>query len=286
MNLFSGLEKFGLNAAASMNLFEEEAKEAEKKTEEGKPAEEKVPSEEEFLLEKTVRCKVCDNVFKTKMIKNGRVKRLEPDKDLRPRFQYIDTLKYDIISCPVCGYTAMNRCYDQLSSAQIKLIREQIGAKFHKSNDPEMAVYSYDTAIDRYKLSLVNTMVKKGKTSEKAYTCLKLAWLLRGKAETMPENTPEEKAKKQECIKEEETFYQQAFDGFMQATAKEMYPMCGLDQCTVDYLIAYMAYHFKKYEVASKFLASVLTSPSASRRMKDMALELKEEIIAQLRNKK
>lgn len=284
MNLFSGLEKFGLNPTESMNLFEEETKESAKKAE-GEKVEEKLPSEEEFILEKSVRCKVCDTVFKTKMIKNGRVKRMEPDKDLRPRFQYIDTLKYDITSCPSCGYTAMNRYFDQVSSAQAKLIRENISAQFHKSEEPDTPVYSYDEAIDRYKLALVNTMVKKGKDSEKAYTCLKIAWLLRGKGETMPESTPEEKQLKAECKKEEDAFYQQAFEGFMKATAKEMYPMCGMEQSTVDYLISYMAYYFGKYEIASKFLASVLTSAAASRRMKDMALELKELIIAQLRKK-
>lgn len=284
MNLFSGLEKFGLNPTESMNLFEEEKKENVKKAE-GQKVEEKIPSEEEFILEKSVRCKVCDNVFKTKMIKNGRVKRLEPDKDLRPRFQYIDTLKYDITSCPKCGYTAMNRYFDQLSSAQIKLIRENISSQFHKNEEADAPVYSYDVAIDRHKLALVNTMVKKGKDSEKAYTCLKIAWLLRGKGETMPENTPEEKQLKEECKKEEEAFYQQAYEGFMKATAKEMYPMCGMEQSTVDYLISYMSYHFGKNETASKFLASVITSAGASRRMKDMALELKEMIIAELRKK-
>lgn len=282
MNLFSGLEKFGLNPTESMNLFEEEKKDAPKAEVEGKP-EEKVPVEEEFILEKSVRCRICDNVFKTKMIKSGRVKRLEPDRDLRPRFQYIDTLKYDITSCPICGYTAMNRYYDQLTSVQSKLIREQISVQFHKSEEPETPVYSYDAAIDRYKLSLVNTIVKKGKDSEKAYTCLKMAWLLRGKGEAMPESTPEEKEQKAACKKEEEAFYQQAFEGFMLATSKEMYPMCGMEQSTVDYLISYMAYHFEKYEIASKYLASVLTSAATSRKMKDMALALKEDILKKLR---
>ncbi len=284
MNLFSGLEKFGLNPTESMNLFEEEKKETAKK-DEGK-AVEKVPVEEEFILEKSVRCKVCDNVFKAKMIKNGRVKRLEPDRDLRPKFQHIDTLKYDITSCPTCGYTAMNRYFDQLSSAQGKLIRENISSQFRKNDKTEPATYTYDMAVDRYKLALMNTIVKRGKDSEKAYTCLKIAWLLRGKGENMPENTPEEKQLKAECKKEEDAFYQQAFEGFMKATSKEMYPMCGMEQSTVDYLISYMAYYFGKYEIASKFMASVLTSAAASRRMKDLALELKELILTQLRNKK
>ncbi len=281
MNLFSGLEKFGLKSTESMQLFEDEKKEDKKENE--ARAEEKIPAESDFLLEKTVHCKVCDHVFKTKVIKSGRVKRLEPDRDLRPRFQYIDTLKYDITSCPACGYTAMNRFYEHITPTQVKLIKEQISSNFKPDNKPEKAVYDYDEVIDRYKLSLVNTVVKKGKDSEKAYTCLKIAWLLRGKGETMANDTPEEKAAKAEVQKEEEEFYQQAFEGFMKAISEEMFPMCGMEQSTVDYILAYMAYHFKKYEIASKFLASVLTAPSASRRMKDMALELKEDIIAELR---
>lgn len=281
MNLFSGMEKFGLKSAESMKLFEDEQKDDKKES--GTHTEEKIPAESEFLLDKTVQCKVCDHKFKTKVIKSGRVKRLEPDRDLRPRFQYIDTLKYDVTSCPACGYTAMNRYYEHLTPTQVKLIKEQIANNFHADSKEENAVYDYDEAIDRYKLSLVNTVVKKGKDSEKAYTCLKIAWLLRGKAETMSQDTQEEKAAKAACQKEEEEFYQQAFEGFMKAISEEMFPMCGMEQSTVDYLLAYMAYHFKKYEIASKFLASVLTAPSASRRMKDMALELKEDIIAQLR---
>lgn len=281
MNLFSGLEKFGLKSTESMQLFEEEQK-GEKKGNEVR-AEEKIPAESDFLLEKTVHCKVCDHVFKTKVIKSGRVKRLEPDRDLRPRFQYIDTLKYDITSCPACGYTAMNRFFEHLTPTQVKLIKEQISSNFQPNNKEEHAVYDYDEVVDRYKLSLVNTVVKKGKDSEKAYTCLKIAWLLRGKAETMAGDTPEEKEAKAAVQKEEEEFYLQAYEGFLKAISEEMFPMCGMEQSTVDYILAYMAYHFKKYEIASKFLASVLTAPSASRRMKDMALELKEDIIAELR---
>ncbi len=99
----------------------------------------------------------------------------------------------------------------------------------------------------------------------------------------MPGNTPQEQEALAECKKEEDAFYKQAFDGFSLAISKENYPMCGMEQNTLDYLLAYMAFHFKQYEVASKFLSSVLTSPSASRRMKDVGLQLKEDIIAELK---
>ena len=70
-----------------------------------------------------------------------------------------------------------------------------------------------------------------------------------------------------------EAFYQQAYEGFMKAMSTEMFPMCGMDQCTVDYLLAAMAYHFIKYDVASKCISRIQATPSASKKMKDRAYD-------------
>lgn len=60
----------------------------------------------------------------------------------------------------------MNRYFEHLSSVQIKLIKEKICANF-KPTGEEPAVYDYDTAINRYKLALFNTLVKKEKQVRK-----------------------------------------------------------------------------------------------------------------------
>ena len=285
MNLFEGLEKFGLQAQNVGNLFEEEKK-VVTNADGSKETVEEIPTEDTFLLEKGIRCAVCDKGFKTKMIKNGRIKRMESDVDLRPRFQFIDTIKYDVASCPNCGYTAMNRYFEHLSTVQVKLIKEQICANFKPTGEEEPAVFDYDTAIGRYKLALYTTMVKKGKTSEKAYTCLKIAWLFRGKAETLDTSDPNYEASLKECKAQEEMFYQQAYEGFMKAVSSEMFPMCGMDQNTVDYLLAYMSAHFKRYDVASKCISNILGSPSAQNKTKERARDLKEKIIADLKKNK
>ena len=75
MNLLEGLEKFGLDKMDTEHIFEEEKKEEE--TAQPKPeVQEVVHSEKEFLLEKSIRCPVCDFVFKTKMVKTGRASSL------------------------------------------------------------------------------------------------------------------------------------------------------------------------------------------------------------------
>ncbi len=279
MNLFEGLEQFGLKAQEMGNLFEDEKKVA-KSTDGAAGTEERIPTEEEFLMEKGIRCTVCDKGFKTVNIKSGRVRRLESDKDLRPRFQYIDTIKYDVASCPNCGYTALKSYFDRLSSAQMKLIKEQVCANFKPTGKEEPLVLDYDTAIGRYKMALYTTMVKRGKISEKAYTCLKIAWLYRGKAETLDEKDPATEAVRKECQAQEEMFCQQAYEGFMKAVSSEMFPMCGMDQNTVDYLLAVLSVRFKRFDVASKCIMNILQSPSAGNKIKDKARELKEELVA------
>ncbi len=287
MNLLSGLEKFGLSADATMNIFDDEKK---VKVPDGSEdaAVEVEPTEEDFLLDKTVRCQICEKTFQVKQVKSGRVKRLEPDIDLRPRHQYIDTLKYSVVSCPYCGYTALSRSAGELTSVQRKLIQENICAKFTGYEDGKietMSSYSYEYAIERYKLALFNSIAKKGKASEKAYICLCISWLIRGKVEEL------EKANSlpqviENTKKEENAYYTQAYEGFMKAVQTESFPMCGMDQSTVDYLMAVMSYKVGKLDVASRFLQSILTSQAANRRMKDKALELKNEIIAAIKSGK
>lgn len=283
MNLLSGLEKYGLDAEQEDIMEDEKAEQKAEPAAESQKKKEETPPEKTFLLEKGTRCPVCDKVFKTKMVKSGRVKRLEPDKDLRPRHQYIDTLKYGVISCPYCGYTALSNSFPHLTQAQIQLITEGVCDNFKKSIKEEPEEYSYDEAIGRHKLALYNTIVKKGKVSEKAYTCLKISWLLRGKAETLTGDTDVYKELRKVCKEEEATFYEQAYEGLMAAVSTEPFPICGMDQTTIDYLLAAMSIHYKKYDVASKLLGGIITSPVASRAIKDKALGLKDEVIAEIK---
>lgn len=51
--------------------------------------------------------------------------------------------------------------------------------------------------------------------------------------------------------------------------------MCGMDESTVDYLIAALAVEFERYDVASRLVVEVLHS-TTNPRMKDRARDLKE----------
>ena len=189
MGLFSGLEKMGLGKLNKLEVFEEDtAKKGAKKGEESQQASKPKVTEEDLLFDKSYTCPVCNNEFHSKMIRTGKVKLLSADTDLRPKYQLVDSLKYDALVCPSCGYAALSRFFKFMMPAQAKLIRENITKNF--SGLPKTGgTYTYDDAILRHQLALANAIVKKAKNSEKAYTCLKMAWLFRGKRETLPKET-------------------------------------------------------------------------------------------------
>lgn len=271
-NLFDGLESLGLNINKDIEVYEKEKK--EEKNGQGAANKPRELSEEDLLFDKTYTCPVCDAEFKSKMVRTGKAKLVSADSDLRPKYQGIDPLKYDAILCPKCGYASLSRYFSFVMDSQAKLIKEQISRSFQYKPEDEN-VYSYNEAITRHKMALLNTVVKKGKTSERAYTCLKLAWLSRGKREELAakNGSNEEIAKIQE---EEVQFLENAYEGFSVAFSKETFPMCGMDQYTVMYLVAELARRIGKVDEAKRWVSRVLVARDANRRIKDKALALKE----------
>lgn len=271
MSLFSGLDKFGLGKLEKMEVFEEDAS---KKTADGKTEKPKI-TEEDLLFDKTFTCPVCDAEFHSKMIRTGKVKLLSADTDLRPKYQMVDSLKYDALVCPECGYAALSRFFKFMLPAQAKLIRENISKNF-SGIETSGNTYSYDDAIVRHQLALANAVVKKAKTSEKAYTCLKMAWLCRGKAETLPKETENYDQVIKELQAEEKELLNNAYEGFLSAFSKETFPMCGMDEITVTYLVADLARRVGRYEESSRWISRVLTSREANERIKNKARDIKE----------
>ena len=273
-NLFAGLESLGLKIKKDINVFEQDKKE-ERQAAQGETKPKEI-SEESLLFDKTHKCPVCDSEFKCKMVRTGKAKLVSQDMDLRPKYQGIDPLKYDAILCPVCGYASLNRYFNFVMSSQAKQIKEQISSTF-KYTSENGKTYSYDEAITRHKMALLNTVVKRGKVSERAYTCLKLAWLFRGKRAVMMQGEySKEEAKA--LYEEEKECLKNAHEGFVAAFSQEEFPMCGMDQYTVTFLVAELSRRIGEYEEAKRWVSKVLVARDANRRIKDKALALKESL--------
>ncbi|MBQ8412650.1 MAG: DUF2225 domain-containing protein [Lachnospiraceae bacterium] len=277
MGLFSGMEKFGLSNFKDAEVLQKNNQKVADMMEKATA----VPEfkEEDALFDKHYTCPVCDLKFATRSIRAGKVKLKDKDIDLRPIYENIDPLKYDVITCDKCGYSSLVRYFGKLTVRQSKEIKEAVGTNFKGINN-DMQVYSYDDAIERYKLALICSIVKNAKNGERAYTLLKLAWVIRGKRSGLSPKDEEYKAlynEEIECIKN-------AYDGFVQAISNEPFPIAGMDENTLKYIMSDMARRLKKYDEAAKLLGSVITSKTANSRLKEEALKLKEIIKSELKS--
>ena len=258
--LLSGLSKFGLKNLEKKELYQEEKKK-EEPPKDKKPAVQ-VMKEEDYLFDKSYECPVCYQKIKERTMRVGKAKLLKTDMDLRPVYENIEPLKYDVIVCQCCGYAVLSRYFMGLTPSQIKAVKDTISISF-KPYEVKKETYTYEEALERYKLCLASTIVKHGKASEKAYICLKAGWLLRSMREELDEE----------------------LEGFLNARQSENYPMCGMDEATVEFLIAMLAMEYEQFEVASKILPSIITSVTANNRMKDKAREAKDILLEKMKEK-
>ncbi len=272
--IFSGFEKLGLGNIGKEELFED----PKKKTVEVKkeqPKKLQLVNEEDYLFDKKYKCPVCDSEFEARTVRTGKVRMKNVDIDLRPDYDELDQNKYDVIACPACGYAALGRYFPTLNKYQIDDIRVKIcmNYKHEPNNEP---IYSYDYAKRLYQLALANAVVKKAKNSEKAYICMKSAWVIRGETQRLDPEEEGYEAKKKENDAQEKELLENALNGFVMARQSEEFPIAGMDSTTLDYLIAALAVETGKRDIASKMISDILVSRTANSRIKDKARVLKE----------
>lgn len=270
----SGFGHLGLSELEEEDLFEEKAKEQIKKA---------PPKEEDFLLEKAVVCPICGQSTTQKIMKTGKAKLISTDLDLRPRYEYIDAQKYDVYQCDLCGYAALSKYYSHLTPKQSQMIQDHITPRV-TLNFYGDTTYSYREALERYQLALANAVVKKAKAGEKAYICLKTAWLLRGYGEET--RSGGDAALAEEIQRAEMEYTQKAFDGFSKAVTEDTYPICGMDETTMDYLMGALALKLNRTDIASRMVGKILQSTKVSTRIKDRTRLLKEEVLLQIKRNK
>ncbi|WP_022769578.1 DUF2225 domain-containing protein [Butyrivibrio sp. NC2007] len=278
MGIFSGFEKLGLGNIEGEALFEDpRKKETVVKKEEPKKKLQLV-NEEDYLFDKKYKCPVCDSDFEARTVRTGKVKIKNVDIDLRPDYEELDQNKYDVIACPACGYAALGRYFPNLTKYQIDDIRVKIcmNYKHEPCKDP---VYTYEYAKRLYQLCLANAVVKKAKNSEKAYICLKSAWVIRGETQRLDPNDDDYETRKAENDAQEKELLVNALNGFAMARQTEEFPIAGMDATTLDYLMAALAVETGQRDMASKMIGEILTSRVANSRIKDKARVLKEMLM-------
>ena len=253
INIFEELKEIGFEDLDKVDIFPPKSKESEKEVENTT----KKFTVEEVLYDKSYICPVCNKEFKSKAIRSGKNRLLTVDLDLKANYDAVNPLLYECVVCENCGYAALSKTFNSLTSSQIRWIKEQICTRYKKYHYPP--ILSEKDGILRYKLALLNSFVKKAKDGEKAYICLKLAWLYRDTGEKT----------------EEEVFLQHALTGFENAYNTERFPIFELGELTTAYIIADLYRRKKNYEKAMQWLGFVIMDKSVTLTLKTKALHLK-----------
>lgn len=272
-NLLSGLDKLGLNPENFNNLYENE-EDNKKEVQEDAPKT-NVINEEEFIFDKTMKCPVCGREFKTKVVRTGKAKLVSTDTDLKPVYAGFEPLKYDVIVCLHCGYATTSKAYGHITPGQAKMIRESISTGF-KGMVNTTGIYTFQEALDRHKLALANVMAMRGKNSEKAYICLKMAWLYRSMMQGLSKDDENYFKLQKEYADGEKACLKSAYEGFAFSYSKEVPPICGMDINTLTYLLADLARRCDDIENCKRYIAAIFNSRNANSRIKERARSLKE----------
>lgn len=277
-SIFDGLSKMGLSGIDSKNIF---SKNDEKKAAKQAIIKETPQLEEkDMIFTKEYECPICYSKFGNKTVLSGKAKLTSVEENLRQKYERIEPLKYDVVACVNCGHAALTRFFKPLSSGQRNLVNESICSNFKGLSDRGHETIDFEEAFERYQLALANSIVKKAKASETAYTCLKAGWLCESWIESL-EKAEERDAELIAKVKEyEKEFTENAYEGLSKAVSTEMPPICGMDESTVNYLLAVLALNTGHIDASAKLVSTIITSRTAPSKLKDRARELKPKILA------
>ena len=239
-------------------------------------------NEKTLLLDKSYTCPVCDQKIKVKSVKTNVAKFVGTGPDLRPSHSNINVTKYEVASCNYCGYTALVKDFPNTTQVQRKLLREKIQANFKSRDEVPCDSYSVEMAISRLKMALLCAVTKAGKVSEVGNICLKISWLYQDLVDELPEDDPGYEEKKTAYLAEAHNQAMNAYEHLAKARMEENYPIAGMNEATLDYLLAYLAYEKGEYQTAMQYLSTVVTTRGISSRLKDKCLVLKELVNAKL----
>lgn len=250
--IFSGLEDLGFDNVEMVDLYK-------KKEELQKAAPVKKDNPLDLLYDVEVTCPVCGNKFKAKAVKTNAARIMKKDSDFCIHYDKINPYFYDVYLCNVCGYAAMKTDFFKIREREKELIQNGISIKWHGRDYKD--VFDVNTAIERYKLCLLNNAIMESKASKKAMNCLKIAWMYRLAKDK----------------NNEQLFLNQALQGFTYAYENEEFPLYNsLDKYTTMYLLGELNRLASKNDEALSWFSKVITSPGVNQKIKEMAIDQKD----------
>lgn len=255
-NLFDNLKELGFDNLEKISLYvsrESAAQNNIKLVKNSSPA--------DFLYDRKVVCPVCNKDIKIRAVKTSGIRVVSRDTDFMTVYGEPNPLFYDAWMCVLCGYTALSSRFNAITSKQISQVKQGITSRW-KFNKTYPQVYTVANAIEMHQMALLNAVTIQARDSEKAMLCLKLSWLYRMKNDEQ----------------NEKKFQYHAQLGFTKALEYERFPIFGMDENSLEYLIGELHRRLGDNSNALLWFSKVLASREAKSKIKDMARNQKDVI--------
>lgn len=208
-------------------------------------------------------CPICNEDFTALRVREGAPKFLDTDTDLRPYYEDIDPVKYEVVTCKYCGYSSVSKTFDKVRSDRIDIIADKLEKIYDNRSFSDDSEYDYDTAIYRYKLAIKIADERIMTKGELFYLYLKLAWLFRA-------------MKSEKSIKYEYLSLKRALEYGEYALENESMPAVDIDGDVLTFLLGEISRRLGHFDKALKYTAQIVTNQAVPQRLKERAKHTKE----------
>ncbi len=207
-----------------------------------------------------MKCPNCEKDFKMPTPRYNRIRLKNTYENLRAEYEGTEPVFYEVVFCPHCGYSRLKANFDKLNDKHRKAFKMEIGSKYRQR--PNDIAITAQQALERYKFGLVTAKAMSLPASEYAVLNYKLSWV-------------------NQVLGDQVGYIQNvssSYKWFEKALAEENFPVMSIDNDTVEYLMSVFAKDTGDYATALKHCGVVLTSATASDRLKNRARDLKVDI--------
>ncbi len=212
------------------------------------------------LIQREVDCPICGSRFKAPRPRMAKLVPIGQDNDLRPYYENVDIVCYEVLVCTHCGYTAHSSCFENFDKVELERTKKGLATV-----NPQKTFYSEVTtedAIDRYICAINLLAFKKTLPSEYYFLYSRLAWLYRSI------NTVD-------ALENEYLSLKKAFVYLEEAYNKEKPPFFGMDEPTTIFVLGEMARRIGEYDKAGVYIGKSILDHKSTEELRNRAKETK-----------
>lgn len=197
------------------------------------------------FYEKEATCPVCLTTFNAVVIKSNKCIPSGKDSDFRFIYKDVTPYLYDIWVCPECHYAAPKNIFNKIKEEEVLKIAEVL-SKGHLRLNP-LGEREFSEALLCNKLALLCMSYRKVPVSLIAGVCLKTAWIYRTLKDPL-----------------ESDYLHKAIRFYKEAYSSERFPITGLSEPRLAYLIGELSRRLHDYQEAIYWFNKAVSSPMSS----------------------